>query len=440
MESKANYTLVGLFTLGVIALIFAFVLWFAKSGDQSTRLEYRIVFSGSVSGLTRGAVVRFNGLPVGEVVKLEILPSDPGKVVGTIQVEQTTPMRSDTRARLEYQGLTGVASVQLNGGDANAPKLTTLDKNASPIVYADRSDYQDIMETVQRLAGKVDSVLSRADAVLAQSEGSVVATVRNVEAFSRALSDNASNISAFMANIGEMSQKVGTLSTRLERFVDSAEAIVKTVDTQAINTAITNVSKFSEALGSRQQSVGTMLDDTGALVASLKGSAAQLDRTLVDVGNLARAIDAAKLNQTLEGASKFSDVLGRNALNVDRILTDASLTAQRVSEASARLQNVMAGAEKFFGEGQNGAATGALNEIAETAKAIRLLALNLDKRTMEITAGINRFTGPGLRDLEALSTETRRAVGDLSRAARNFERNPQQLLLGNRPAMPEYRP
>ena len=99
----------------------------------------------------------------------------------------------------------------------------------------------------------------------------------------------------------------------------------------------------------------------------------------------------------------------------------------------------MDGAGKFFGGGQDGQVSGLMNEIAEAAKSIKVLAGNLDKRTAEITVGINRFTGPGLRDIEALAAESRKAVGDLSRAVRSLEKNPSQLLFGGQSNIPEYR-
>ncbi|KAF0232226.1 MAG: ABC-type transport system involved in resistance to organic solvent periplasmic [Beijerinckiaceae bacterium] len=439
MENRANYALVGLFTLAVIAGAFGFVYWFSRAGDAGDRRAYRVVFTGSVSGLSKGSVVRFNGLRVGEVTDIEIMPSDPGKVMATIQVDRKTPIKIDTKSRLEYQGLTGVASVQLTGGAGDAADLAAADPGGRPILFADRSDYQDILETVQRLSSKVDSVLSRADNLMAQSEGSFVSTIRNVEAFSKALADNSSGVASFLANVGEMSQKVGSLSGRLERFVDQAEALVKAVDSAAINKAVSNFATFSEALGDNKQNVTALLADSAQLAKSLNLSATKLDSALDEITRVARALDATKLNQTVEGAQRFAEALGRNAGTVDDALQEIGRITDKVSQAAGRLDNVMAGAEKFLGGGQDGQASGLMNEIAEAAKSIKLLAGNLDKRTAEMTAGINRFTGPGLRDIEALAAESRKAVGDLSRAVRSLERNPSQLLFGGQSNIPEYR-
>jgi phospholipid/cholesterol/gamma-HCH transport system substrate-binding protein len=439
MENRANYALVGLFTLAVLAGAFGFVYWFKRAGENGDRRAYRVVFTGSVSGLSKGSVVRFNGLRVGEVTDMEIMPSDPGKVIATIQVDAQTPMKVDTKARLESQGLTGVASVQLTGGVNESDDLKSADPGSAPLLFADRSDYQDVLETVQRLSSKIDSFLTRADTLLAQSEGSVLSTVRNVEAFSKALADNSSGVASFLSNVGEMSQKVGSLSTRIERFVDQAETLVKAVDTVAINKAISNVASFSEALGTSKENVTSMLADSAELARSLNKSAVKLDTALEEITRLSRGIDTAKLGSTIDGAQKFADALGRNADSVDKSIKEIAQITEKVAQAANRLDNVMAGAESFLGGGQNGQSAGLMKDISEAAKAIQVLAANLDKRTGEITVGINRFTGPGLRDIEALAAESRKAVGDLSRAVRSLERNPQQLLLGGRSNIPEYR-
>lgn len=315
MENRANFALVGLFTLAVIGAAFGFVYWFKRGGEATNRQAYEIDFTGSVSGLVKGAAVRFNGLRVGEVVSISIVRDEPGRVRARVEVDRDTPVRSDTIAQLEYQGLTGVASVALTGGAASAPPLVPDKGRDLARLEAKRSDYQDILETVQRLSIKIDTVLTRADTVISQSEGSFVNTMKNIE-----------------------------------------------------------------------------------------GVTSELKQ--------------AQIGKTMEGIQRFSDMLGRNTQKFD---------------------NVVAGVERVFGTGDDGQMKGIMADFGETAKSIRILAGNLDKRTAQLTVGLNRFTGPGLRDLEALTAESRKAVGDLSRAVRSLEENPQQLLFGGRGAIPEYR-
>src|ERR1700760_4460722 len=116
METRANYVLIGLFTLAVIAGGFGFVYWFSTVGGAGARTNYRIVFDGSVSGLNAGASVLFNGIRVGEVTTLTLDPAAPRSVVAVVSVDKSVAVRADTSVSLEFQGVTGMASIALRGG------------------------------------------------------------------------------------------------------------------------------------------------------------------------------------------------------------------------------------------------------------------------------------------------------------------------------------
>ena len=180
METRAHYVAIGSFTLLVITAAFAFVFWFRGTDGRGTTTNYRIVFTGSVSGLSKGSLVMYNGLKVGEVTSLSLMADDPSRVVAVATVDASTPMNTDTKARLEFQGLTGVASIQLSGGGPNSQKLVSADPSKPPIIYADRSDFQDLLESAQRLAKKAEDVLTQADRLFSVNAGAINATVRNV--------------------------------------------------------------------------------------------------------------------------------------------------------------------------------------------------------------------------------------------------------------------
>src|ERR1700732_3088588 len=123
METRANYALIGVFTLAVIAAAFGFVLWFSGTEKPGGRTTYKIIFTGSISGLSEGGMVLFNGVRVGAVTKIDLLPQDPSRVIALIDVDAKAPVRADTKARLEYTGLTGVASGAPARGGPHAPPL-----------------------------------------------------------------------------------------------------------------------------------------------------------------------------------------------------------------------------------------------------------------------------------------------------------------------------
>src|SRR5689334_25381646 len=105
METRANYVVIGLFTLAVIVGAFGFIYWFNTIGGAGERAAYRIVFDGSVSGLRTGASVLFNGIRVGEVTELKLDPAQPRSVVETVSLEKNVAVRRDTALSLEYPGV-----------------------------------------------------------------------------------------------------------------------------------------------------------------------------------------------------------------------------------------------------------------------------------------------------------------------------------------------
>lgn len=373
MESRANYALVGLFTLAVIAAMFGFIYWFGSSGG-GRKQDVRVIFTGTVTGLARGSSVLFNGLRVGEVKQLGLQPGDPGRIYGVIEVDNTTPLRADTRARIEAQGLAGVVALQLIGGDQNAAVLQAKPGEPLPTIIAERSEIQDIIETVRAVAKKADDVLGGIDGLIKSNSESITNTVRNVEKFSTALGNNADGVDKLMASFGQIADTISPLSQKLGVLSEELTSVVRSIDEKKISNIVDNIDKFTAALG---------------------GSSSDVSKAVSDV---------------------------------------ASIT-DKLNRAADQVEGVLKAAQSFLNT-QDG--QGAFAEVASAAKSIRVLADNLDKRTAEITAGINRFTGPGLRDIESLASDGKRTLADLNRTLRNIERNPQQFIFGGRPPLPQY--
>lgn len=169
METRANYVLIGAFTLSVIVGIFAFVWWFQRLGTGEAKAQYEIYFDGPVSGLRTGATVNFNGIRVGEVRSLALLPDVPRAVIAIVEVARSTPIRTDTKVTLEYQGLTGVATVALTGGDPKASMLMERKKGDRPprLVAEPTTDaFQAAAKLMQRLDKLVEANEQRLTAIM----------------------------------------------------------------------------------------------------------------------------------------------------------------------------------------------------------------------------------------------------------------------------------
>lgn len=341
METRANYALIGLFTLLVVAAGFFFVYWFAVSDTGQARQELRLVFKGSVAGLSRGSAVNFNGLRVGEVAQLSLQPDDPGTVIARVLIDANTPVRSDTSARLEYQGLTGIAQVSLSGGSPAAPPLTAQAGEPVPTIVAEPSDFQDLIESARDIARATADTLERANALFDRNDEAITATVRNVEQFSRSLSDNAPAIDSFLSQVGEAAGRIGPLADSLDELTQNMNTIVASVDPQTVADTVRNVESFTLTLAESRESLGQIFADTSALTQRLNETSIKLDATLDDVSQAVRAVDADRINATIANVERFSQTLADNRENITSVITSATTLTENLSATSSRIDNAI---------------------------------------------------------------------------------------------------
>src|SRR5688572_20893813 len=116
METKANYVLIGAFTIIVSLFLLLFALWAAKYSSEKTWQEYDVIFNEPVTGLSEGSSVQYNGIAVGTVETLRLAPDDPRRVLARLRLQADTPVKADTRAKITMPSLTGTPIIQLTGG------------------------------------------------------------------------------------------------------------------------------------------------------------------------------------------------------------------------------------------------------------------------------------------------------------------------------------
>jgi len=201
METRANYVLIGSFTLAVIAAAIGFVLWFQSLHTTKQRSPLRVVFEGPAAGLRNGGSVNFNGIRVGEVVSVKL--DNPRRVVALAMVENNAPIRKDTLVGLEFQGLTGVAAISLKGGEeAAAPP--PLDQDGIPTLTADPNKLQDVTEAIR-------GTLQNINKIVADNQESVKNSLKNLETFTNSLARNSEKIDGVMAKVDGVMLKADSL-------------------------------------------------------------------------------------------------------------------------------------------------------------------------------------------------------------------------------------
>ncbi len=201
METRANFVLIGSFTLAVIAAAFGFVMWFQSLHATKARSPLRIVFEGPAAGLRNGGSVNFNGIRVGEVISVKL--DNPRRVVALVMVENNAPIRKDTLVGLEFQGLTGVAAISLKGGEEAATGVP-LDEDGVPVLTADPAGLQDVTESIR-------ATLQNINKVVADNQGSVKNSLANLETFTASLARNSERIDNVMLKVDGVMGKADSL-------------------------------------------------------------------------------------------------------------------------------------------------------------------------------------------------------------------------------------
>ena len=191
METRAPFVVVGAFVLAAIAAVFGFMYWLHNTGGLGPRTSYHVQFDGSVPGLLVGAAVLFNGIRVGEVTDLALASDNPRRVDATISVNATTPVRADTKVGLDFQGLTGVPAIAMEGG------MLAANSGEVPTLIAEAGAGQSMTQAARDALRKVDSVLSENSEPLKE-------TIANLKVFSEGLARNTGKLDGIIAGVEKM--------------------------------------------------------------------------------------------------------------------------------------------------------------------------------------------------------------------------------------------
>ncbi|MDB5477009.1 MAG: hypothetical protein JWP49_2520 [Phenylobacterium sp.] len=181
MEKNANYALVGLSSLILFIGMVIFVVWLARLRINAEYDLYDILFQGPINGLSQGGEVRFNGIKVGEVTKIALDRTNPSRVIARARVTSDVPIRTDSYATLEPQGITGVNYVQITAGTSTKPLLKdTVPRGTIPILRSQKSALSDLLQGGGTVLTRTIEALDRVNRVLSDE---------NIKTFSLALSD-----------------------------------------------------------------------------------------------------------------------------------------------------------------------------------------------------------------------------------------------------------
>jgi len=315
METKANYVIVGIFTVVVLVLAFFIVLFVARINDNQNVQQLDVRIPGSVTGLSEGSPVLFNGIRVGTVKRLVLDNTNPNMVIAQTMVNGSTPLTRSTQATLGFQGLTGLAFIELKGGSLDEPRLLDEAEKENNVarIDADPSTLNNLLATAQDIFARANSVIN------------------------------------------------------------------------------------------------------------------QLDGFVKDVRQ--------PLTDTVKNTKAFTDTLNENRQTIQQIMTDTKDMMARLNKASERADTIMAKLDTMLSPDNRNSV---VVQAQETLRSIKLATDNLNNHIAPIADNLERFSGSGLKNIEALVSESRRSVDRIERAFTELERDPQRLIWGGPGSVPQF--
>jgi phospholipid/cholesterol/gamma-HCH transport system substrate-binding protein len=199
---RATNLAIGTTTLAIIAAGFVGMLAVQKIRTVRNQSQLRIVFNGSASGLRKGGLVNFDGVPAGEILSIKL--ESPTKIVAEALLDNSAPIRKDTAVGIEFQGLTGVAAISLVGGAPTAPPVP-LDKDGVPVLTADWSEQQSITDTLHNV-----------DRLIVDNETTIKDGLVSFESYTASLKSKGEAIERVMAKADDAFANFDSVMTKID--------------------------------------------------------------------------------------------------------------------------------------------------------------------------------------------------------------------------------
>ncbi len=391
METRAHFIMIGLFTiLGILGGL-GFFLWLASVQIDRQYAQYGVLFE-NVSGLDQSADVLFNGVAVGSVTSIRIWENDPSKAYVAIEIDATTPVAIDTIARLESQGVTGVAYIALSGGSPGAALLTP-EPTGPPIIPSRQSSFQSLVSSAPELIEDASSIIAQLQELTGQ--------------------ENRDHVRSILEN------------------VDNATA--------GLEEALSDFSDISETLRAAT-------DQVTGFIAGFEGVGAASKETLAAADQ-----SFATITETFENANAAIDTLAPAIEQANAAIASINtLIAEDFAPLAGDLRRTLGNADQAFIRADEVMATDLGPAVADARAALSDLANAVDAVTSDVPAimadlraGVAEArsaiaaAAPGMRDFGQLGGEARAAIAAFNDLIRRLAQDPSGFLLDNR--VPEYR-
>jgi phospholipid/cholesterol/gamma-HCH transport system substrate-binding protein len=265
METEANYVAVGAFVLTCLIGLVVAMLWLAGFQYSQEYAYYQAYFKGPVTGLGKGTDTRFNGIQVGRVTDLQFDPSDPQRVIVTLQVQPNLNIRDDSVASIASLGLTGASYVEISGGTARAPLLVAKDDQPYPVIRTEQSAFAQLAESAPEIVDKLNVTASRLNDLLNDENRRAIAHVlANLDETTQVIARRSADIDATLANANKAVANLDAASRDLRPMLNQVDLTVqkygKVADDADAFIKGDSLAQLSDLIGESRRLVANLSD------------------------------------------------------------------------------------------------------------------------------------------------------------------------------------
>ena len=256
---RATNLVIGTTTLAVLAAAFAGMIVFQKFRNVHNQNLLRIVFDGSASGLRNGGNVHFDGVQAGHIVSIRL--ESPRKIVAVVMLDNSAPIRKDTAVGIEYQGLTGIAAISLVGGAAAAPPVP-LDEDGIPVLTADLSEQESIVDTLHNV-----------DRIIVSNKTMIRDALLSFESYTASLKSNGDSIDGIFG-------KADDAFAGFDRTVEKIEGVIPGFSDGRAEELFQKLKSLREMADTFKHRSATVMEESRRSLQDISEAANRMDRKI----------------------------------------------------------------------------------------------------------------------------------------------------------------
>jgi phospholipid/cholesterol/gamma-HCH transport system substrate-binding protein len=301
METRASYIAVGAFVMLLLLGGFGFVLWVSKFSERTAMASYFVRFSGSVQGLNAGSAVLFGGIPVGHVTAINVDPQDSSLARVDMTVNADVPIRTDSVATMELQGITGGVLVEIGRGSARGRRAKDGSEIPSGYTALER-----LLTGAPELITRGNLLLERATMFLSSENAAAIGRIfMNVDKLTTSLVANSDKISATLNQVSSAAVQITAASTEFGKLATDLQGATGKLTGEA-SGAVRDMHTLTTRFSATADNLNKMIDENRQPIRDFTGTGLyELTQMITEVRILAQTVNRISIEFERDPARFF---------------------------------------------------------------------------------------------------------------------------------------